>query len=386
MKLRALAALLFVVATSGARAVILLETGDTEANTTAPEGALAGSGWQYQGVFGGFLGTPIAPRFFLSAKHVGNPGAISFGSASYAVVAQFRDPTSDLAINQVAQDLPIVAPLYTKSDEMGKHLVVIGRGTRRGGEMLLNGELRGWAWGAGDGRQRWGENDVVQIVSFSSGPDDGIYATCDRPTAPAVLPNESHLSVGDSSGAVFIQDGGTWKLAGINYAVDDLYFAPGGSGFTAAIFDARGYYSRTGPTTYDLLGGPVPVPTGFYATRVSSKLAWIYSVIDPQGDADGNGTSNLLEYALRLNSTAADPDRQAVVTHSASDISFVYRKLTDAPSLQYQVEQSEDLRTWSPAASQETLVGSAENVATVNAKITSVANGRAFLRLSVSQN
>jgi hypothetical protein len=52
-------------------AVILFGTGDPSVNTTAPTGALAGSGWQYEGVFGGFIATPIASNYFLTAKHIG---------------------------------------------------------------------------------------------------------------------------------------------------------------------------------------------------------------------------------------------------------------------------------------------------------------------------
>ena len=42
-----------------AHAVIVLS--DAGRNTAAPTGSLANSGWQYQGQWAGFLGTPIAP-------------------------------------------------------------------------------------------------------------------------------------------------------------------------------------------------------------------------------------------------------------------------------------------------------------------------------------
>src|SRR5689334_13923866 len=54
-----------------ARAVIFQSTGDPNYNTTAPTGTLANSGWQYQGDWGAFNGTPIAPQYFMTAKHVG---------------------------------------------------------------------------------------------------------------------------------------------------------------------------------------------------------------------------------------------------------------------------------------------------------------------------
>jgi hypothetical protein len=54
-----------------AQAVILLDTGDPNFNTTAPTGELAGSGWQYEGLWVSFLGTAVASNFFITAKHVG---------------------------------------------------------------------------------------------------------------------------------------------------------------------------------------------------------------------------------------------------------------------------------------------------------------------------
>lgn len=48
-----------------------------------------------------------------------------------------------------------------------------------------------------------------------------------------------------------------------------------------------------------MITGAAPVPSGFYPTRISTKLAWIYSVTDSLGDLDHDGQPNLLEYGLR---------------------------------------------------------------------------------------
>ena len=54
-----------LVVTDSSKAVILYGTEDPSVNTTAPDGDLAGSGWQYQGYFAGFLGTVIASNYFV---------------------------------------------------------------------------------------------------------------------------------------------------------------------------------------------------------------------------------------------------------------------------------------------------------------------------------
>lgn len=348
-----------------ASGVILWSTGDPTYNTTEPTGALAGSGWQYEGHWGSFLGTPIAPRYFVTAKHVG--GAVgdmfTYQGISYTTVAYYDDPGSDLRIWKVNGLFPAFAPLYTASDELGKSLVVIGRGTQRGEpiynevplaqaspaapatlQLLLCGkapakstaakggavkratatstsattpvassapattstttsapapatepatatpapttdttttvtvsstpivELKGWQWGACDGVMRWGENQVDAVIPVGGSVGDLLRAAFDANAGP----NEAHLSSGDSGGAVFINDGTAWKLAGINYAVDGPYkTSPSGTPFYGAIFDVCGLYLNT----YLLPEEQLPVPSNFYATRISARLAWIQSVI-----------------------------------------------------------------------------------------------------------
>ena len=358
--MKKLAALAFLIALGSARGVILLDTGDPTANTTAPGGSLVNSGWQYEGTWGVFLGTPIAPHFFISAAHIGRAGSnFTFQGSTYTIIRSFSLANSDLLIWQVKETFPSFAPLYTTNNEIGRHLVVIGRGTQRGIGIYLNGTLRGWDWGMDDNVERWGENDVASIVSYY-GPDL-LYATFDEHSLPIPIdhPNESHLSRGDSGGAIFINDSNDslWKLAGINYSVDDLYTAPDpNTVFDAAIFDARGFYTYTG-TTFTQISGSSPVPTGFYCSRISSELTWICSVIaDPQLGREGNF------------------------------LTFTYSKLI-APStdITYAVEQSSDLVSWTTATTQDEVVSTSGDLEIVKAKIDISAPTKLFVRLRVTR-
>lgn len=269
-----LAAALLFCSLGETRAIILFRTGDPAANTAAPTGDLANSGWQFEGTFGNFLGTPIAPHYFITAQHIGGAPNFVFHGSTYTLVRSFDDPSSDLRIWEVAETFPIYAPLYTGSSEVGGHIVVIGRGTQRGAARVVDGEVRGWEWGASDGVQRWGENQVASIMPRES-TGEALYALFDQ----VGLPNEAHLSSGDSGGGVFLNDGGTWKLAGINYDVDSFSSGPDGGGpYNAAMFDERGSYTSSGM----LVTGNAPVPSGFGATRISAHIAWITSVISPR--------------------------------------------------------------------------------------------------------
>ncbi len=334
--LRLLAAGLLCVGGLGkVSAVIHEDTGDSAAYTTTPGD---NSGWQFEGQWGGFLGTPIAPSYFLSAKHIGNAGGgvFVFHGETFNVVAGYADPGSDLCLWQVDHAFATYAPVFQPrgNAEVGQEVHVYGDGAQRGVAVTLDGTLRGWSWGDSGYLERWGRNVVSAAVSDNSGPY--LQVAFDAPG----LPGEAHLSAGDSGGGEFILQDGLWRLAGINYGVDDLYTdANGGGHFVAAIFDARGYYTQNADGSFSLIAGHAPQPTSFYGTQVSARLTWIKGIVGehafdtlpaedfdawahayftpaqladntvagPGADPDGDGVPNLLEFAFNLDPTYAEP-------------------------------------------------------------------------------
>ena len=274
------------------QAIIFYSTAEPEHNTTAPVGELAQSGWELQGLWGSFLGTPIAPQFFITARHVGGAVGNKFylGPVEYTTVAYFDDPKSDLRIWKIRGRFTAFSALYTRNDEVGKNLIVHGRGTQRGEEVTVAGffaqERKGWLWGTPDGRNRWGENQVNVITSNdpasnpSSSDNSSVRNLLKITFDAAGGPNEAHLSEGDSGGGLFIKDGAAWRLAGINLAVDGPYNTVNtGAGFRAAIYDEGGLY-KGGEGKWsqspDILRR---VPGAFYASRISTSVDWINSVL-----------------------------------------------------------------------------------------------------------
>jgi hypothetical protein len=282
-------ALVMVTGACNVRAVIFkFFTNDPGYNTNAPSGSLTNSGWQYEGTWdtsqGHFLATPIAPRYFIAAKHVvGTTNDVFvFNGYTYHPL-QFNDcPGADLRVWQVVETFPMYASLYTNANEVGKHCVVFGRGTERGDPVVVAGKTNGWKWGSATHIERWGENDVVTNLSYGGGIGQLLVCDFDR----SANSNECHLSVGDSSGGMFIQDGTTWKLAGIHYSVDGPFSnAVDGTMFNAALLDYGGLYVITNISGTVTNWAFVPnqsadYPTSFYSTRISTNVAWINSVID----------------------------------------------------------------------------------------------------------
>ncbi|HTH46233.1 MAG TPA: hypothetical protein VMB21_01855 [Candidatus Limnocylindria bacterium] len=279
--LRLPAVLLAALAAPAAHAVIFLSTGDPTHNTTDPGD---GSGWQYEGGFDGVLGTAVAPGYFLTAKHVGGGvgDLFNYNGTAYTTVAKFNSPSSDLTLWQVSGTFSSYAPLYSGTDEVGKQLVDVGRGTQRGDAVTVAGasptDVRGWLWGPGDGVQRWGRGYVGNSANFGTGLGDMLVVPFDRTSG---IPDTMTLSNGDSGGGVFIQEGGVWKLAGINYGVEATFrTSAGGTSFNAAIFDAGGLYFDFGDGHgYTLVADQSSdVAADWVATRVSSNLDWIQSI------------------------------------------------------------------------------------------------------------
>jgi len=321
--------LALLLSIGSAQAIIFYSTGDPNYNTTAPGGSLTNSGWQYEGTWGGFLGTAIAPKYFITAEHIG--GAIGqtfvFHEVPYTTTARYDDPDSDLRIWRICGAFPTFAPIYSNTNELNKSFVVIGRGTQRGDSVttttnpLGTAKTNGWQWGSYDGLVRWGENVVAGVVNGDGLLGVGTIGEVLQATFDAIGgANECHLSSGDSGGALFIKDGSVWKLAGINYAVDGPYNTTNtGPGFEAAIFNERGLY-----TTNSIIGGWDLVPDfgpaqpgSFYATRISAHVNWINSVINANVATDPpilqSSTSAAVGYADEINATVDDASKTITV-------------------------------------------------------------------------
>ena len=127
---------------------------------------MTGARGQYIGRWGSYIGTPIGPRHFMTANHIGDGGSggtffYHNGTATETTYQAVRVANQDdLAIWQLTDASPsftLWAPVYTASDETARDLVAIGRGTDRGAEVRFpanTGDLRGWQWGGFRRRRR----------------------------------------------------------------------------------------------------------------------------------------------------------------------------------------------------------------------------------------
>lgn len=269
-----------------ADALVFIGSDGVQHNVTAPSGALAGSGWQWQGSWGGPLGTPIAAGFFITAAHVG--GAVgqnfNFAGSNYVAIASYLAPNADLRLWQIAGQFPNYAPYYTGTTEVNRGTVLVGRGAARGEPVKVGTKTKGWLWGTSDAVTRWGTNTVTGIIDAtgrsvfrnSAEAGDMLRFTFDANAGT----DEVMLSAGDSGGGVFMKDGGQWKLVAISRSAESNYrFTADGTTFSAALYDRGGLFIQTATGWTLLPENAVEQPSNCFATRIAGSAAWIASVL-----------------------------------------------------------------------------------------------------------
>ncbi len=308
-------------------AVNFLDSADPAHNTSTPGD---NSGWQFQGKFQVYLGVPISPYHFITAAHIGGAvgDILDFHGESYTTIAAHPVAGTDLMIWEVdhVNPFPTYAALSSGAADIGAVATVIGRGKPRGAEVFLGTDLKGWNSGTSDGVQRWGRNIIKGETNDVLGKL--LYGDFDNPG----IPDECHLSVGDSGGGLWVLEDGLWRLAGINYAVDGPFRLPpaGAEMRDASLFDAGGLEYKDSGAWILLTDNVMNNPVTFYCSRISAYQSEIRAIIGGDGtlaaegfgawqrlyftpseialagvsgslsDADGDGICNLLEYALNL--------------------------------------------------------------------------------------
>lgn len=127
-----------------------------------------------------------ADRVFSVTRVVAAPGFTGFGGGAI--------PRNDLTVLELDRDVPAVIPIYglsTQALQLGQAITLVGYG------------------GTGADVKKQGTN-VVEFVDPTAAPDVFAY---DFDTDSA---NQATVVGGDSGSPVFVQAGGTWKLAGIS--------------------------------------------------------------------------------------------------------------------------------------------------------------------------
>ena len=174
---------------------------------------------------------------------------------------------------------------------------------------------------------------------------------------------------------------------------------------TACQFDSRQLGTTIPQLTvvYDL--GPQPTPfenwlAAYYPANLTGQF------VDPNGDDDGDGIQNQIEYAYGLNPLSRDATSDFTATTApaaddATDFVVSFRRDTNASDLTYQLQISPNLTSWTTIAlcsgfnsasgenggeivSEDGLID-AVNLVVVRVTLPAGSNTRQFVRLQVDR-
>jgi hypothetical protein len=193
-------------------------SGTGQGNTSPPPDD---PGWNHMARVSGLNGIYIGNGWVITADHVptGNPViqgvwyAVVPGSA--VTLENPDESLADLKVFRVDPHPPLpLMPIRATTPLADTDVTMIAGGVLRGTATSWMG-YDGWFWGGTSG-MHWGTNEV-----YETGLEGNNWVISTDFTKPSLggTTHEAQGATGDSGGALFIKNGGTWELAGVLFAI-----------------------------------------------------------------------------------------------------------------------------------------------------------------------
>ena len=225
-------AYMFLLATAAPSVAVLIDSGDGTGNTSAPT---PDPGWDNVGHRASWGAIYLGDGWVITANHVA-AGTVEFDGVSYphlpSLVTRIRNDDgspADLLVFGLALPHPPLPDLTLTSTSpgLGEDVILIGPGTNRGAFTSWQpnppspSTIEGYEWGAGS-TMRWGTNE---IAAEPATPVLGTMSISTEFDAGGTV-HEAQAANGDSGGALFIDNGGNWELAGLLFAIGTFFNQP----------------------------------------------------------------------------------------------------------------------------------------------------------------
>ena len=280
---------------SAALAVIVHAQDDDRTGLLTPPPDVVGQ-WAYNGSL-----VVISPNHIITTRHQGGGvnSSVFIGGVEYKVQQQYAHSSADIRVAKIVAldgspaNLGNYVSLYTATNENSQAFVIGGYGKTRGSDLQTKVGpdfiTYGYNWaGASPAGPNWGRNSIIgssvvtdTTFNFTTAI---LQAEFDGPQSPAYIPYEASLAEWDSGGGWFINNGGSWQVAGLSRGVE-----------------------RIGQTRFnDRFAPTLPNPDSLDAVRISTYADWIAntamrsSLMLIPGDANASGMVNDDDLSLLL--------------------------------------------------------------------------------------
>ncbi len=393
---------LFLLLTKQSSALILY-SGDNSANQTAPDSdrtdIFNSIGRPCTSTGSGSYGSVIHihGKYVLTANHVSVGGNyVTFdGSTLWARDTNFTPiqiGTADMKLIKLLEDPELAeVPLLTSTTaDILATATLIGWGVGRDPEVSDSGsgQTNTWTWGnSSTFAKRWGNNRIDASIPANTAPYNFTYdaLTTDLDNST----NEAAAAIYDSGSGLFVNDGGTWKLAGLTTAV-----STSGSSTFARFGGSLNFFVRISSYAPDIEAA-IPDLTTLSGWKIDHSLYGADA--DNTADTDFDGISQLHEFAF-----GGDPnvhDISILPTHAlVEDGGSTYLELSvtrpiDIQGITYTPQTTTDLSNWpsdttgivndnpSPVDN-----GDGTETLTYRRSQSTTATDKAFIRINISES
>ena len=343
---------------------VILYSGDNSANQSAPDAArtaiynAVARVTNATGTSSNGTAVHIRGKYILTANHVGGIAYFLLNGSIYQ-----RDP-SFTPVSFGSVDMKLIKLIK----DPGLPEIELYTGTRdirywQGGWQYATGTLIGWGrgrdpsdpsgptWNWGDDStiaKRWGTNRIedTESMNYSLGGTNYTYQGLQTKLGSNNGANEAAVSYYDSGSGLFIEDSGTWKLAGLATLVQ----AGGSSIFSFATNNSINYenYFVRIRSYASQIEAAIPDLSVYSEWLIDHSL--YNSDAEDTADTDYDGVTQLLEFALGGDPNQAEqnllPVEQITEISGNRYLEITFNRPQNISGITYSARTTPDLDSW----------------------------------------
>ncbi|MBX3357000.1 MAG: trypsin-like serine protease [Phycisphaeraceae bacterium] len=166
----------------------------------------------YVGSWNGASAVAVGDRWVLTARHVGGSvgDSLVMNGTKYSADRVVFNRSEDLMLIRLTEQLPGWHTLVDRGVSVGDRVLLAGAGYRSS-DQLQDGVT--WSQTTGPAI---GANRIDQV-------GDRLSVTFDPPGAELAEPDEAIFALGDSGSGLFVNAGGSWRLAGLAVTISSTF-------------------------------------------------------------------------------------------------------------------------------------------------------------------